>query len=343
MLHRLRRGFLAPAVLALALTAGCGTLGGSAQSGAEYPSEDIEFIVPFEPGGGYDAWARLLAPFIEKHLPNTVNVVVRNVPGAGGLVAANRMYSEKPDGTQIQIFNLTGLAAAQLAGETDFDLEKFTYLGRITRDPQVLYVSGDSDINTVQDLQKLSATRPVKQAMTGFSSSEGLNTVVTYDVFGVKYKPVMHDGNEEARLSIVRGDTDAGIGSLESALGELESKDLKAALYIGETKPAQGEPGYEEVKDTPSLQDEGYGELAANLEAQRVIAAPPGLPDDMKRVLDKAIQDALSDPELVAKAKEGELTPDPLNAADSAKLVTNILGTFGKYSDLMKNAIKAAG
>ncbi|MQA87939.1 MAG: hypothetical protein GEV03_25765 [Streptosporangiales bacterium] len=333
-------GLLVPAMLALVLAGGCGSLGSTGASGEGYPTEDIEFIVPFDPGGGYDSWARLLAPYIEKHLPNDVNVVVRNVPGAGGLVGANQLYSAKPDGTQIEIVNMTGLAAAQLAGESDFEVEKFTYLARVARDPQVLSVAGNSDIETIEDLKSLSAKRPVKQALTGFSTSDGLNTVILYDLFGVKYTPVMHDGNEEARLSIVRGDTDAGISSLESGLGELESGDLKGALYVGESKPKQGEPGYDEVKDTPSLQEAGHQELATSLEAQRLIIAPPGLPDETKQVLDKAISDALKDPQLLAKAKESELSPDALNSAESTALVDELMKTLGQYGGLMKSAIK---
>lgn len=320
------------------LLAGCG--GGMVSQGgggSDYPTGDIELVVPYEPGGGYDAWARTLAPYLEKHLPNDVSVVVENVPGAGGLSAANQMYAAEPDGTQIQILNLTGLAAAQLAGETEFKLRDFTYLGRITDDPQVLYVAGDSSIGNVNDLK---AAAPIKQAMTGFSSSEGVNAAVLYDALKVKYTPVMHEGSDEATLSVIRGDTHAGIGSLESALEDLQSGDLKPILYMGKEKPKQGEPGYAEVKDTQTLAEIGRAELESGLQAQRVVAAPPGLPDDISQVLDQAIQDALNDPQFQREVEKQQLSPNPLNAEKATKLVNGTLEEISGYKSIVRKAIQ---
>lgn len=326
--------------IAFAVIAGCGASGGGEApggGGGDYPSQDIEFIVPYEPGGGYDSWARLLAPFIAEHLPNDVNVVVRNVPGASGQTGANQMFAAQPDGSQIQIFNLTGLAAGQIGGEANFELSEFTYLARVARDPQVVTVAGDSDIENIEDLK---AQAPIQQALTGFTSSDGVNTVIVYDVFDIEYNTVLHDGNSEARLSIVRGDTDAGISSLESVLGDLQSGDLKAILYISDEKPAEGEPGHEEVGDTQTIAEAGHPELATGLEAQRVIAAPPGLPDDIKSVLDQAIQDALADPEFLAQAEESELTPSPLNSEEATEVVNEVIDTLTEFEEPIQKAIQ---
>ncbi|MGH3343251.1 MAG: Bug family tripartite tricarboxylate transporter substrate binding protein [Carbonactinosporaceae bacterium] len=330
--------FLAALVAAPALLlSACGT--GTGAGGGDYPSEDIELVVPYEPGGGYDTWARLLAPYIEKHLPNKVNIVIRNMPGAGGLTAANTLYAADPDGTQIQLMNLTGIVAAQLGTAQKFDVRDFTFLGRVTNDPQVLCVSPGSGINDIADLEQRS---PIKQAMTGFASSEGVDTIILYDKFGIEYTPVMHEGNSEARLSIIRGDTTAGISSLESALEELQGGDLKPILYAGQ-KPRQGEPGYEFVKDVETLDEAGHPELSKGLEAQRIIVAPPQLPDEIKGRLDKAIQGALADPGFQRKAEESNLAPNPLGAAEAHSLVRETIHFLSSHRAAIRETIEEQG
>lgn len=327
-----------PLFLLLFLSAGCGVSSGNQTDDASsYPAQDIEFIVPFEPGGGYDNWARVIAPFIEKHLPNDVAVVVRNVPGAGGQTAASQMYAAKPDGSQIQIFNLNGLVVAELGGEANFKLRDFTYLGQLARDPQILTVAGDSDINTIEDLSEMDV---VRFGISGFTTNAGMILVVLNEVLGVNYTPINHDGNSDARLSVIRGDTEANIGSVESALGELESGDLKPILYIGEPL-RESNLGFEEVRGVQTLADAGYPELVGSLETKRVIAAPPDLPEDIKQVLEQAIQDALADPDFQAQVEEGELTPAPLNADETTEMVNETLYVLSKYEDDIRQAIES--
>lgn len=319
----------------LFLTA-CGNAPGESDaSGSNYPNRDIEFIVPYSAGGGYDTWARLVAPYLEKHLPNDVSVIVSNEPGAGGLLGANKLYKAKPDGYEIQIQNLSGLAAASLMEEQEFDLSEFTYIAQIARDNNVLYVAADSEVDTIEDLK---AAAPVKQGISGLTQSNGVNTVVIYDTFDIPFTAVLHDGSSEIKLSMLRGDVDASIGGVESVLEELKSGEMKPILVTSTEKPEEGEVGYEEVKDVPTIADAGHPEFEDNLDAMFTVAAPPGLPDDVKQVLDQAFQDALNDPELVAEAQESGRTPTPLNAADTESTVMETLELLGRYREALIEA-----
>lgn len=322
---------------ALLAFAGCENPGGGGPAGvgSEYPSQDVEFIVPYSPGGGYDSWARALAPFIEEHLPNDVSVVVRNVPGAGGQIATGQLYSAKPDGSQIQIMDTLALAGQQLSGEANFDLSKFVYLGTVTVEPWIFLAAGDSDIDTIEDLRERA---PVPQAVTGFTSSDGAITVALYRTLGIEYNAILHEGNTEARLSVIRGDAAAVASPPESALGEMESGDLKPILFIGE-ELEEGAPGYEETRETQTAEELGHTELN-NLASSRMIAAPPGLPDGIKQVLDQAIQDALNDPEFLKQAEENQLTPRPLNAEETAGLANTTLDTLSEYEDALREAVE---
>lgn len=326
-------------LLCAILVSGCGATqgGGQPEEADVYPVEEIEFVVGVSPGGGYDTWARGIAPFLEKHLPGNPAVVVRNVTGAGGQIAASQVYAARPDGSTIHMINLGGLAAAQVASEDlNFDLSEFTPIARAARDPQVVVVAGDSEINTVEDLREAA---PVKQAITSFTASTGVNTVILYEALGIDYEAITHEGSSESRLSIVRGDTQAGIFAVESVAEDVKAGDLKPILFIGEEKPDEGEPGYEEVRDTQPVEEVGAPELASFLETQRVIVAPPDLPDDIKGLLGQAMLDAMEDPEFLEHARETGQTADPLGPEETEELIDNQIEDYSEYAEPLKEAL----
>src|SRR3954452_24856346 len=95
---------------------------------AYFTGKTVKMIVGYGPGGGYDAYARMIAPHLSKALGATV--VVENQPGAGGLNALNRIFTAPPDGLQMMIVNGTAASMSQLLGEsaTHYDLGKLGYL-----------------------------------------------------------------------------------------------------------------------------------------------------------------------------------------------------------------------
>src|SRR5690606_1278667 len=101
-------------------------------------------------------WAQAIAPYIEKHLPNDVNVIVQHMEGAGSAVAANYIHRAEPDGYTIGIYNYGGLAATQFTrDDAEYALEEVTWLSRLSEDPAVASVSAESDFESVSDFQEL--------------------------------------------------------------------------------------------------------------------------------------------------------------------------------------------
>ena len=114
----------------------CGTVSvstGQAQDAEKsfYAGKTVRMIVGSGPAGGYDIFSRLIAPYLARTLGTTV--IVENQPGAGGLLALNKLYAAPPDGLQISLSNGTSAAFAQLTGDqaARFDLAKFTYLSTV--------------------------------------------------------------------------------------------------------------------------------------------------------------------------------------------------------------------
>lgn len=316
--------------------AGCGAFGGS---GDNYPSRDIEFIVPFSAGSGLDGLARMLAPLIEENLPNNVNVAVRNEPDAAGQTAASSLYAAEPDGLRIDMINLNGLAAGQLGAETNFELSEFTYLARADSEPYILFVAGDSEMISTGELRR---AEPIKQAITGFAAGDGASMVILYHALDMEYEAVSREGSSEVIASVLSGDAQAAMLPFGASVDELEAGDLKPVLYASNEKPEQNEQAYEVVRDVPTIADLGYPELGnGGLELQFLIAAPPDLPEDIRNVLEEAIQAALSDPGLLAQAEEDQFTPDPLDAAGAQGVVDETLGVYAEYQDVLVRAIRS--
>jgi tripartite-type tricarboxylate transporter receptor subunit TctC len=148
----------------VSLLAGCerGTDGG-------YPSDDITLIIPYGPGGGFDSFARAIAPAMQKYLPRPVNVIPLNLPGGGGGRGMAQLYRTRPDGLTLGMFPIPGaMILQQQQNSRDFDLEKFTWLGIFgPSDNYAMAVGANSPIRSVADLQQLSETREVKFTATG--------------------------------------------------------------------------------------------------------------------------------------------------------------------------------
>jgi tripartite-type tricarboxylate transporter receptor subunit TctC len=124
----------------LALLIGAGFVHAQSKEAEFYKGKVIDFIVPYKTGGGYDVWARAMAPFLGKVTGATF--VIKNMPGAGSLVGTNRLYVSDPNGLTIGILNGPGIVQAQLTevSGVKFDLLKFTWLGRQTSEQRVVCV-----------------------------------------------------------------------------------------------------------------------------------------------------------------------------------------------------------
>ena len=148
---------------------------------AQYPEDDITVIIPYSAGGGFDSYVRGVLPAIQKHLPNSINLIPRNMPGAGGRKGATAIFRARPDGYTIGAFNLPGLLLPHLLEENvGYDLSEVSWLGRISEDRYSIVVASSSDINSIDDLRALG--RPILFTVTGVHSSSHAATMITSNV-----------------------------------------------------------------------------------------------------------------------------------------------------------------
>jgi tripartite-type tricarboxylate transporter receptor subunit TctC len=283
----------------------------AAEAAAAFPKKNISFIIPYGPGGGFDSFARAVSPAMEAYLPRRVHVVPINLPAGGGGKAMTQLFRTRPDGHTIGLFAIPGaLILQRQQNARDFDLGKFTWLGSLgPSDNYALGVSANSPIRSVADLQALSKTRPVKFTATGPDGTSYLASVISARLLGITPRFITgYGGSNDYIVAAMRGDGDAVVAAV-SSLRMFEGKGIRI-LATFEAKST--------IPGVPDARTLGRPELA-DITIDRMVAAPPGLPADIRATLTAAIDKAVRDPRVVAWARSTGIPwiPHPPGQADA--------------------------
>lgn len=278
------RKFLAGVALALPLAAA-----------AAYPERPINLIVAYSPGGGTDLVARAIAPYIEKYLGNNARFVIQNKPGAGGEIGFAALANSPPDGYTIGFVNTPNVITIPIERKAQYTVDKFELLGNIVDDPGNFSVHNDSPVKSLKDLAELAKKKPgeITVGTTGVGSDDHLAMLLFERIAGVKMNHIPMKGAADVKTGIVSKQIDVAamnIGeALQAAAGGAPMRQLGTmSLARSSLSP-----------NLPTFAEQGYKFEMASL---RGIAAPRGLPPEIKAALVKAIERAANDPEFQQKA-----------------------------------------
>jgi tripartite-type tricarboxylate transporter receptor subunit TctC len=325
-------GFMAPAVLALPGRA-------AAQTAGYYKDKVITVNVAGGASGGHTRYARLIQPYLQKH-SGAREVRIVNMPGGGGLKAANYIWRAKTDGMQIFFGNVSTLILAPLAGSAGatFDPTKFVYLGRATSEPRVLCVGGKSAIRSIQDVQKLK--RPFVYPSQG-TDEDFYTMAVIADALGFKVKAVTgYEGNADTALAVIKGDGDGHITGWSESLGPIRSGDKLPILMVNSLK-SPDYPTIPVVTDiVPAAKRENVRALATILETHRSYIGPPGMDPQAAAAFRAAVTAALRDPALLEETKKGERPVAPMEGAKQQQAIAQINKASASLSPILKKAVK---
>lgn len=293
---------------------------------AEYPEKDITFIIPFSPGGGMDTTPRAIVGPMSKYLPNNVKVVPKNIPGAGGRRGYAELARAKPDGYTICVINFPGAAIPSLTGEkVAYDINKFVWVARMSNSAYVIASAGKNDaIKQFADLKKLG--RPVKFTHTGYGSTSYAASGIVREAMGIDSVPVSgYKSSSEYIVGMIRGDGDATIAPVESFYKFVQSGDVRA-LVTFEAKST--------LPNVPTVRSLGFDELEG-LGVDRMVAAPPGTPDNIRKILSDAFIKAMQDPEAQAWAKKVKRPFDPMDTNEATAYLKKSIAFYTKYKQAL--------
>lgn len=308
----MRRTFLKGALAAL-VAAGTLPFGTTAmaQDAAEfYKGNVIKWIVPYRPGGGYDEYSRVIAPYMEKYTGARIDIV--NMPGSGGMKGAVEIFNAPADGLTVGIINGSAMVTNQLAEieGANYRVGQYSYLGRMVADRRVFVAAANSGIESFEDMQSDGEKAVV--GATGLGGSTYVDAVISGELFKIDQN-VVHgfDSSGDIRTAMLRGDVDAMWGSIGSALSGIEDGDLKIILHDQRngTGLLEGVPSVWDLAEKAENSERAL-KIASAWDALsavgRPVAAPPGIPADRLSFLQEAFEKAMNDPEFVASAAEAK-------------------------------------
>ncbi len=261
---------------------------------AAYPERPINVIVAYSPGGGTDLVARAIAPYIEKYLPGAKMVIV-NRAGAGGEIGFAALSSATPDGYTIGFINTPPLMSIPIERKAQFSALGFDLLGNIVDDPSNFAVHAESEIRDLKQLAAFARANPgrVTVGTTGIGSDDHLAMLLFERIGGVKMTHVPFKGSADVRAALAsRQIVVAAINvgeALQAIRGGLQMRN------IGQFSPGRSMM----ANDLPTGTEQGFDFTMSSL---RGMAAPRGLPADVRAALVKAIAQAAADPDFQAQA-----------------------------------------
>jgi tripartite-type tricarboxylate transporter receptor subunit TctC len=326
------------AVALVAALAACGSEGSTdAGEGGDSPfaGTRIDFVVPYEPGGGYDVYARTLAPYFEACLDATI--VVQNEPGAGGLLATNKTAIAPADENRFQIVNTVGLVSAEIAGEegANFELKDLNWVGRVSAPPNVMVVGQDSQFKSFDDVVAADSVRFVAQ---GPGANDYLAPSIVGAAYGFPFEIVTgFAGAPEARTAVIAGDADAHILPIDSQLAAIEAGDVRALVTIDEEADPLL-PDVPTIYETEAPADEAQAiidNLVALGQTGRALIASPQMDEARVEALRAAFQCVMGNDELLAQLEDQQRPVDPLPGKETADLVSEVLDAPEAFKKLV--------
>lgn len=296
-----------------------------------YRGRTIRLVVGYPPGGGFDVYSRVLARHLGRHVPGSPTVIVENMPGAGGLVAANHLYRvARPDGLSVGHFT-GGLLLGPLLQQAgaDFDARGFEYVGAPAREQIACALRRAAGIGSI-DAWRASRT-PVTMGGTGPGTAQESATRIVRAALDLPIRIVSgYRGTADLRLAIDSGELAGACvnwSSMRSGWSEVLGTGVVTVVLAVAARPIPELPGVPLAIDLART-PEGRRLVEVGVHDQGALARPyllaPGTPPGRVQLLREAFRATLDDPAFRAEAERARLDVDPVSGEDLAAVVERL-------------------
>jgi tripartite-type tricarboxylate transporter receptor subunit TctC len=306
-----------------------GTAPANAQGSVEafYRGKQIDLIIGSAPGGGYDAYARLVARHMGKYIPGNPTLLPKNMPGAGSARAAAYLFKIAPkDGTALTASFSGALVDPLFNPQTrdQYDPTKFQYIGSANNEVALCEIWHDAPVLTMEDAFKKETI--VGASQTGGTSVDFAASLV--NVLGVKLKIVAgYEGSKDMLLAMERNEIGGICGQLWSSIATASQdwiRDKKIVFWVQMALKAHPDlPNvpiiWNYVKSDRDRQvlELIYGQLVFG----RPYFLPPGVPKDRVEALRTAFAKTMQDADYRQEAAKEKLENNPVSGAEIQTLI----------------------
>ena len=297
-----------------------------------YRGRTLTIGSPNSPGGGYDIYLRALARHLAKYIPGNPNIIVQNVPAAGGMALANQLYNTVPkDGSYFGMVRGTAIQEeVYKAPQAQFQGRRFAWLGNMNSDRDACIVAAGTDVHGVGDLY----THEIIAGASGAGAQSYSFPVVYRKLLGMKLKVISgYPGTPERMLALQRGEITGACGIslslLRAQFGRLMDEGKIRLIAQGALTKDARYPDLPNILDQAKTPDvrQALEFLYLPLALGRSLAAPPEIPADRLELLRSAVSKTMQDPDFLTDAKKLEIDIEPMNAADTKAMVDRLFAT----------------
>lgn len=302
-------------------------LGATAQTYSA--GNEITVLQGFKAGGGSDALAQLVQPYLAKELG--VNFVNRYQPGATGAIAWTQLAQQtKPDGKTVSITNTPMLMTNYLMNPSiKYSIDDLTPLANVVTDPGVLVVAKDSPYKTIQDFLDDARANPGKVTVgnSGVGGDDFFSVIMIEKATGIKFQSVPFAGDGPSWTAAMAGKIDASSNNLGITFPQIKAGNLRVlALYADERSP--------DIPDVPTLKEIGIDVVAGS---SRGYSAPKGMPEEARNQFLDAMDRVVENPDFQRDAAARALPLDYKRGDDYAQFLKRQEAAFTEIWDEIKD------
>ena len=334
--------------LSLAAFFTCAMAGAACADAVEdfYRGKQMRMIIRSSAGAGYDTYARLLTKHMAKFIPGKPTILNVNMPGAGGILAANHVAVQAPrDGTTLTIVSV-GLPMDQATGlnpSFKADLTAFNWIGNLSDSNQIMQTWHTSPTKTLDDAMK----RETIIAAAGAGSFSSMIPSALNSILGTKFKIIIYQEGLEPNIAMERGEvegrgTESYVTTASVTPQYLTDKKINILVQIGLKRDKA-------MPDVPLLLEYARNEeqrqildfFSRAVLIGRPIATTQDVPKERVEALRRAFDLTMKDPEFIADAKFQRADISPMSGEETQKLVSDLINAPQSVRDKVKAAFLA--
>ena len=266
----------------------------------------IEIVVPFAPGGGMDAMARTIAPFLAAALPGA-RVIVSNRPGAGGQIGAEAVANAAPDGFTLGACATPTILSQPIERAVRWRPAELTYLAQVVEDPCGLFVRPDSPLRGLADVIAAARARPgdLAYGTAGIGGDDHIAALLLEEKAGIRLNHIPFNGTSQLLVPLLGGQLDIGAFNISEALPLLRDRAIRGLALASAARESA-------APEIPTYREAGIDLVFS---AGRGLFAPPRLPEPIRVALEAAFTAIFADPAWTEAATRAGLPLRPLVGA----------------------------